>query len=151
MNIVYDAVGYFAVRGLLMGAGLGALYGTLVFPILGTLLGALYGGVVGYMGGSGCGLLTAIVTRWLFYPLTNPFIYRWTLGICCAGVTLILAYQGFGAITNSREFLWTIFPSVIAVGVAIHVSGGYATRYGGYKRKRKEVSFHEAGWQSIVW
>jgi hypothetical protein len=149
MNIVYDAVGYFSVRGLLMGAGLGALYGTLVFPVLGTLLGAFFGSIVGYIGGSGCGLLAAIVTRWLFYPLTNLTIYRWVLGVGCAGVALAIAYIGFGALIKSNDFLSSIFPSVIAAGAAIRVSSGFAARYSGEKSKRKP---HDAwSYKGLVW
>lgn len=146
MNIVWNAVRYMAGRGLLYGAGLGALYGTALiffFPYS-TLLGAFFGGVIGLPGGAGCGLISGILTACFFYPLTDPLIYRRTLTTVCTLFGFVATLAGFSMLfqvdsemlAHSAGIPFVIIPSMIAAGVAAHVSRGFARRYSNEKRKK---------------
>ena len=148
MRIVFHAAGYMAWKGFLAGARLGALYGTILiflFPFS-TALGALFGGVVGLAAGAICGIVAGLVTVCFFYPLTDPLMYRRTLTAICVIAGFAATLVGFCLLfqanletfTRSAGIPFILIPSLIAAGVAAHVSRGFASQYAERKREKKD-------------
>jgi len=148
VKIVWNAIWYFARRGLKLGVILGASYGTVLFFLfpISTVYGLVCGGIVGLVAGAGCGLLAGLVTVCFFYPLTDPLIYRRVVMISCSTVGFGGALSGFSLLFQteiSEAFLapgipLIVIPSLIATGAAAYVSRGFAIRYATEKRQKKE-------------
>jgi hypothetical protein len=149
MNIVWSAVRYMAIRGLLAGAGLGALYGTaMIFALpISTFVGGFLGGIVGLLAGAGCGLVAGMLTAYYFYPLTDALTYRRILTAVCTMFGLIGTLTGLALlfqldiemVIHSAGIPLVVVPSLIAAGAAAYVSKGFATRYAAEKRHKKET------------
>jgi hypothetical protein len=143
VNIIWNAVRYVTVRGLLAGAGLGALYGTGVYPAIGTAFGALFGAIVGLGAGVGCGLYIGLLTRLAYYPLTDLLQYQRFLTLTTAVIAYFAADLGFTALLGRAFFSGFIPPTLIAAGAAIYVALGFAARYiEDEKPKRKREVIH---------
>ncbi len=143
MNLVLNAVWYMTKRGLQAGAGLGALYGTGVYPVIGTLYGAVFGVIVGLGAGIGCGLYIGLLTRFAFYPLTDLLQYQRILALTTAVLAYIAADFGFTALLGRAFFSGFIPPPLIAAGAAIYVTLGFAAQYEAYEKpKRKREVRH---------
>jgi hypothetical protein len=125
MNIVWRAVWYMTVRGLAAGTGLGALYGTLLFPLIGTAYGALNGGIVGLLSGIGCGLLVAVLTSALD-PSGNLLRYQRALTVSCAIFSFVAAHLGFSWLLGTAFTSVSLPPALIAACAAIYVALGFA-------------------------
>ena len=148
MNIMWNAIWYFARRGLKAGVILGAAYGTALFFLfpISTVYGLVCGGIVGLFAGAGCGLLTGLVTICFFYPLTDPLIYRRILIIICSIAGFGGALAGFAVLFQtevSEVFVAPgipiiVIPSLIATCAAAYVSRGFAIQYVAEKRQKKE-------------
>jgi hypothetical protein len=137
MRIVWDAVKYAFGRGPLYGIGLGALFGTIVYPVIGTLYGLFVGGVMGSLMTIPMGLLVGWITYQFFYPLTNSTRYRWTIFIVCwvasdIGATFCQIFiYGMWAVSsfNLSSLMYFQIPALIASGAAIHAGQGFANQY----------------------
>jgi hypothetical protein len=143
MNLIWHALLYVTWRGFLAGAGLGALYGTAVFPFIGTAYGALYGAVVGLGAGIGCGLYIGLLTRVAYYPPSDFLRYQRVLVLTTTTLAYIAANLGFTALIGPGFFSGSISPTLVAAGAAIYVSLGFAARYQGYEKpkRKREASY----------
>jgi hypothetical protein len=137
MDIFLDTFWYLTGRGVVAGFGLGALYGTLAFPIIGTVIGAAYGAFSGLLTGMGCGILAGVLTRWKFCPLNDMLRFQRSLILTCAMFTFAVAYISFMWLLEENSFP----PALIAALASIYVTLGFTNRYatqGFDKPKRKE-------------
>lgn len=137
--IVKEAIAYMGVRGLLYGAGFGAVYGMLLSHIrYGSVYGAFYGALVGIPVGIIGGFLIGIITVLFFSPVKCVFIFRYFLPLVGGIIGFCGAFVGFALLFGQGAFA-AFFPSLIATGCAIYVSSSYANRYlEQYGQLRKE-------------
>lgn len=109
-------------RGLKWGGGLGALFGTFMFPIIGTLLGLAFGGIVGVGMGLVDGLFIALVTR-LWRPIEQPNMYI----LFCTAITMLLTFIGARI---GFPLLWTFaVPGFVLVPTLIAALSAGRTSY----------------------
>jgi serine/threonine protein kinase len=117
---------YAIVRNICVGSGVGtgngALYGTAVFPFFGSFFGALFSLIVGIPLGFLNGLLVAIVTWLLFFPLDDPKLHRRTVTfistlvgtvVSLVGFSIVLAHQSVPA-DGFLHIVFVLIPSAIA-------------------------------------
>jgi hypothetical protein len=131
-------------RGLLYGAGLGALYGTLFFPLIGTAYGAFFGGIIGLLSGIGCGLLVALFTS-AFDPISNLLNYQRVMTLGCAILAFVTTYLGCSWLLGTALTSISLPPAFIASCAATYVALGFAAEYanGKYEKpKRKRDASH---------
>jgi hypothetical protein len=133
-DIVKNAVQYFLLRGLICGAGLGAIYGTLIIPIIGTAYGVIFGAVAGVLLGAVLGIVVGLVSARFFNPVRDVRIFRIVVLILSGLIT----FSGglFGAVllygfSNPKE---PLIPALIATGSAMYVGSRYTRRYLAGKR-----------------
>jgi eukaryotic-like serine/threonine-protein kinase len=137
MSIIWSAVKYALARGPLYGLGLGAILGTVFYPVIGTLYGLFFGGVTGTILGIPLGALVGWISYQFFHPLTNPNRYRWTLFIVCwvaseIGATICLVLINGTWAVGDYDLSSVVFfqiPALIAAGAAIYAGQGFADRY----------------------
>ncbi len=143
-RMVFRALWQIGKRGLLLGAVVGGVYGTLLFPFIGTILGVVYGGLVGGVVGVLDGVVFGLVTWHYFYPLTGVERYRWTMvfiGLVC---TLAGSWVGFEVLMGFTDlyapFQLAQIPALIAGLIGTVVGWEFASEYAGRKRKKKRGS-----------
>ncbi len=109
-------------RGVLLGAGLGALFGTMIFPVIGTVVGAGLGGFVGLLMGTIDGLFVSCIT-WLCRPfyMTDKFTRFTSSG--AALLTFIGAELIFGTFFS---FQFTS-PIIIAAAAIAGLASSWVT------------------------
>jgi hypothetical protein len=144
MYIILDAFQYVALRGVKAGAGLGAIYGSLIFPVIGTFYGLGIGAAAGFLTGAACGLFAGILTRLASNRHTKPLRYTRILTISCAFLGVAIAYLSFSELLPGSVSTLLLPPTFIAGCAAIYVALGYVQevasgRYEKVKRKRDEV------------
>jgi hypothetical protein len=131
MNIYGAAIKHMIRWGFLGGAGLGALYGTLLIPFFGTIFGCIYGGGVGLVLGVSSGIWLGFISRRSWRLDADALDYGWTVGVSIA----IFAFMGawlmfsrlFGGVSN------LFIPGIPALVASLTLA---------YGSKRFAVSFY---------
>lgn len=122
-SLVRQITGRATKWGMISGAYLGLLYGTLAilvpgivahvmtpkealvvsslpfvlsYATFGGLFGCVIGGFMGFVLGIINGLILGSITRRFFRPLTNIRRYRCVLGLASTAISLVAAWIGFG-------------------------------------------------------
>jgi eukaryotic-like serine/threonine-protein kinase len=119
-NIFWEALWRSTVFGGGMVALTAGLYSTVVLPGIGTAVGGYIGAALGFPLGFANGILIGLITRFLFFPLKNIYLYRRvvTMTSIIVGTAVALVYfRAFagssGSLTIPLLLFWTVAPSVI--------------------------------------
>ncbi len=126
-----STVGYVLIKGLKYGTILGALYGTCVFALIGTLYGAFFGAIMGLILGLVDGLIIGLVTNYVFHPVQDVKLFRWTVIILAAVVTYIGAViflLKLYSISALSDYFVQV-PALIASGSAVYAVRGFVRHY----------------------
>jgi hypothetical protein len=120
---LWARVGRFTVRGLFMGAGLGALYGTCIVPIIGTLFGAFFGGIVGFVLGAVNGVLLAVLML-LFADWLDDHWYPAAFALCNGFFSIPAANFGFSLLLGGSSSASTgTSPIYGIIGIPAFIAG----------------------------
>jgi hypothetical protein len=144
-----------ATIGILAGITLGGFY-LMVYYLFAFPVGAIVGGMYGLAVGLADALLFAIVTRALFFPLSEPVKHRHAVVVASVLGVLVVpgywfisllrssGYEGFGDVTSSlTSSIWgdalfyVGFPSLVITLVAQWLGGHLA---GWYERNASRTS-----------
>jgi MFS family permease len=103
----FHSLTYFTVWGLLLGIFLGALTGTLIYPVLGTMYATMWGAGIGLGMGILAGMVMLVATSFLPRPKMNWQRYRRRV---TAGIgTLVAIGSGVALVATTRGVLWGPF------------------------------------------
>ncbi len=114
-EVYWATIGRFTIRGMLVGAVLGGIYGTILVPILGTVFGVFDGAIVGYPLGTLNGLVMITLT---VFTADGPRLLKapQSLGLYCAAFTFVVGALGFSILHqgSSSYLIFIIIPALIA-------------------------------------
>ncbi|MEG4632798.1 serine/threonine-protein kinase [Microcoleus sp. AR_TQ3_B6] len=112
-NAIWRSTG---TGALAVGASI-AIYSTFIYPGMGTIIGGIVGVSLGLLLGLWNGIIVGIVTRWWFFPLTNPKLHRQVLSaisiVLCTSTSIIFFWMN-PLLGLRYDIIFTSAPSLIA-------------------------------------
>src|SRR5579859_5820703 len=125
-EVFWATIGRLTIQGLLLGALLGATFGTLVIPLGGTIVGALYGGVVGFPLGTVNGLVMVGLAA---FTEDGPRLLKapGTIAACCSLMTFVGALFAFSLVIGGSFRTTSLFFVDVPAFIAA-IASFFATR-----------------------
>jgi hypothetical protein len=99
-SLFKKAIAYSTFTGAISVGACAAIYSTFLLGILGTILGGIVGIFLGLLLGLENGIIFGIVTRFGFFPLTNPKLHRQVLTgisiVLCTSISIVFLLDKMG-------------------------------------------------------
>jgi hypothetical protein len=99
-SLFKKAIAYSTFTGAISVGACAAIYSTFLLGILGTILGGIVGIFLGLLLGLENGIIVGIVTRFWFFPLTNPKLHRQVLTgisiVLCTSISIVFLLDKMG-------------------------------------------------------